>query len=131
MAEGLGQAIGSIVGAWKSVSARKILQGTPTLRTPTTGTATPSIPTPGIPTLGTATTLGRFPINPPGGGRRPGKRHVWQVDYYDRFIRNEQHYRAAADYIHQNPVKAGLVARAQDWPWSSIRFAEREWPGSL
>jgi putative transposase len=54
----------------------------------------------------------------------PG-RHVWQPDYYDRFIRNERHYAAAVDYIHQNPVKAGLVARAEDWPWSSARDWER------
>jgi REP element-mobilizing transposase RayT len=51
--------------------------------------------------------------------------HVWQPDYYDRFIRNERHYAAAVDYIHQNPVKAGLVARAEDWPWSSAPEWER------
>lgn len=26
------------------------------------------------------------------------------------------------DYLHQNPVKAGLVARAVDWRWSSARW---------
>jgi hypothetical protein len=25
-----------------------------------------------------------------------------------------------ADYIHLNPVRAGLVERAEDWPWSSV-----------
>ncbi|HUI40513.1 MAG TPA: hypothetical protein VL523_00945 [Terriglobia bacterium] len=25
------------------------------------------------------------------------------------------------EYIHQNPVSAGLVERAEDWPWSSVR----------
>ena len=25
------------------------------------------------------------------------------------------------DYMHLNPVRAGLVARAVDWPWSSAR----------
>jgi hypothetical protein len=24
-------------------------------------------------------------------------------------------------YIHRNPVRAGLVARPEDWPWSSLR----------
>ena len=28
---------------------------------------------------------------------------------------------AMADYIHQNPVRRGLVNRAEDWPWSSAR----------
>jgi hypothetical protein len=30
-------------------------------------------------------------------------------------------------YIHHNPVKAGLVPRAEDWPWSSAR----EFTGTL
>ena len=25
------------------------------------------------------------------------------------------------EYIHLNPVRAGLVERAEDWPWSSVR----------
>ena len=44
---------------------------------------------------------------------------VWQPEYFDRFIRDEKHYRAVVDYIHGNPVKARLVAKTQDWPWSS------------
>lgn len=47
-------------------------------------------------------------------------RHVWQADYWDRFMRNERHYTATVEYIHQNPVKAGLVVRAEDWGWSSM-----------
>jgi putative transposase len=51
--------------------------------------------------------------------------HVWQADYYDRYMRNAEHYAATVEYIHQNPVKAGLVARAVDWPWSSAAKWER------
>jgi REP element-mobilizing transposase RayT len=43
----------------------------------------------------------------------------WAQDYYDRFIRDEAHYLKAVSYLHQNPVKAGLVASAEAWPWSS------------
>jgi REP element-mobilizing transposase RayT len=50
----------------------------------------------------------------------PAKTRIWQADYWDRFIRNERHYHATVDYIHQNPVKAGLAAKAEDWPWSSM-----------
>jgi putative transposase len=32
---------------------------------------------------------------------------------------DEDHLIAAFRYVALNPVKAGLVARAQDWPWSS------------
>ena len=30
----------------------------------------------------------------------------------------------ARRYIEQNPVKAGLVRQAKDWPWSSARFRD-------
>lgn len=46
-------------------------------------------------------------------------RHIWQPEYYDRFIRNEEQYAATIAYIHENPVGAGLVARPEEWPWSS------------
>jgi putative transposase len=43
----------------------------------------------------------------------------------DRFaafvIRDEEHLRAAAEYVLQNPVRAGLCRRADDWPWSAAR----------
>ncbi|HEU5079540.1 MAG TPA: transposase [Opitutaceae bacterium] len=48
-----------------------------------------------------------------------GDARVWQREYFDRFIRNEEHYAAAVRYIHENPVKAGLVRKASDWEWSS------------
>ncbi|MBK9973941.1 MAG: transposase [Planctomycetes bacterium] len=49
----------------------------------------------------------------------PVPKPVWHREYWDRYIRNERHFRTVVDYIHNNPVKAGLVARPQDWPWSS------------
>ncbi len=45
---------------------------------------------------------------------------LWQEDYWDRYIRNTRHFEAAARYIRENPVKAGLVKSARDWPWSSL-----------
>jgi REP element-mobilizing transposase RayT len=43
----------------------------------------------------------------------------WMEDYYDRFIRDENHLNDAIAYIEQNPVKAGLVSNAIDWKYSS------------
>ena len=40
-------------------------------------------------------------------------------EYWDRYIRNDSHLRHTIDYIHQNPVKAGLCREPPDWPWSS------------
>lgn len=44
---------------------------------------------------------------------------VWARGYWDRFIRDEQHFRTAVNYIHENPVKAGLCKAADSWRWSS------------
>lgn len=46
----------------------------------------------------------------------------WQDDYFDRFIRDEDHLRRVVHYIESNPVKARLVACAAEWPWGSARF---------
>ena len=61
------------------------------------------------------------PMLPPAPSQVPVRR-VWQREYWDRFIRNEPHFDAAREYIHNNPVKAGLVARSEDWEWSSARL---------
>ena len=45
----------------------------------------------------------------------------WYPAYFDRHIRDERHYLASIAYIHNNPVKAGLVADAVDWWFSSAR----------
>lgn len=49
---------------------------------------------------------------------------LWQRDYHDRYIRDDEHFAAALAYIHDNPVKAGLVARAEDWPFGSARLLD-------
>lgn len=55
----------------------------------------------------------------------PGPR-FWMRDYWDRYIRNEAHLRAVVEYVHQNPVKAGLVELSHEWRWSSAwRLGER------
>lgn len=43
----------------------------------------------------------------------------WARDYYDRYIRNDEHMAQAIHYIEQNPVKAGLVQTAEAWRFSS------------
>jgi putative transposase len=45
----------------------------------------------------------------------------WQQDYFDTLIRDSEHMAKALRYVEQNPVKAGLVRNARDWPWSSAR----------
>jgi REP element-mobilizing transposase RayT len=50
---------------------------------------------------------------------------VWHREYWDRYIRNQRHFAQAVEYIHLNPVKAGLVGRAESWRWSSA-YANQE-----
>jgi len=44
---------------------------------------------------------------------------LWQEDYFDTFMRDDEHQGIERAYIEGNPVGAGLVQRACDWPWSS------------
>lgn len=43
----------------------------------------------------------------------------WMPDYYDRFMRDAHHLAVEVAYIENNPVKAGLVKNAAEWPFSS------------
>jgi putative transposase len=55
---------------------------------------------------------------------RPGKwcfRYWQEGPGYDRNLKTPRAIEASIDYIHANPVKRGLCARAEDWPWSSYR----------
>jgi putative transposase len=45
----------------------------------------------------------------------------WQKRYYDRNEWNHKEFLEKLKYIHRNPVKRGLVERAEDWKWSSFR----------
>ncbi len=53
----------------------------------------------------------------------------WAKEYFDRFIRDSRHFENAMRYIHENPVRAGLVAKAEDWEFSSA-YGVRRYPGS-
>jgi putative transposase len=45
---------------------------------------------------------------------------LWQEGFFDRGIRSTRQLAAQIDYIHLNPIRAGLVGGAEQWPWSSI-----------
>lgn len=51
--------------------------------------------------------------------RRGHKGRFWSRDYFDRFMRDEDHRRQVIEYIEDNPVKARLVSRPEEWRWSS------------
>lgn len=42
---------------------------------------------------------------------------VWQSEFFDHVLRSAENYGEKWNYVHDNPVRAGLVSRAEDWPW--------------
>ncbi len=57
-------------------------------------------------------------INPSRKSKR--ERGIWQRRYWEHQIRDDDDMDKHVAYIHFNPVKHGYVARAADWPHSSI-----------
>ena len=53
---------------------------------------------------------------------RSAQRPFWQARYYDFNVRGGDKFTEKLRYIHRNPVVRGLVARPEDWPWSSYRY---------
>ena len=45
----------------------------------------------------------------------------WHGESYDHFVRDADEHARIVHYIRQNPVKAGLVQKAEDWPWTFVR----------
>jgi putative DNA methylase len=52
------------------------------------------------------------------------KGQFWAPECFDRYIRDWRHFDAVIRYIENNPVKARLCKRPEDWPFSS---AALEW----
>jgi putative transposase len=51
------------------------------------------------------------------------RRRFWQPGGgYDRNVVEMPTLQQMIDYIHANPVRRGLVARPEDWKWSSARW---------
>lgn len=47
---------------------------------------------------------------------------LWQADYWDTFMRDNDHEQQTIRYIENNPVKAKLVTDKKDWPWGSWSY---------
>ena len=50
----------------------------------------------------------------------------WQPNFFDHIVRSAASYSEKWEYVYQNPVRAGLVQSADEWPYSgqivSIRY---------
>lgn len=52
---------------------------------------------------------------------RRGEKGVWQRRYWSHAIEGDEDLAAHREWMIEAPVRAGLVARAADWPWGSGR----------
>ena len=46
----------------------------------------------------------------------------WQKTFFDHVLRNSEAYNEKWEYVAENPVRAGLVKRAEDWPFQGEIF---------
>lgn len=44
---------------------------------------------------------------------------MWQHQFWDRFVRHAKEFEQRLAYLYLNPVRKGLVAKPEDWRWSS------------
>ncbi len=47
---------------------------------------------------------------------------LWQRRFYPFSVFTEKKRQEKLKYMHNNPVKRGLVSSPENWPWSSWRF---------
>ncbi|MDR1145645.1 MAG: transposase [Verrucomicrobiales bacterium] len=90
-------ALSAVVKAWKSFTAHWALAHWNSLGAPSSPTACAKKPT-------------RTSAPP---------EHFWQREVWDRYLRDERHWHATIEYIHNNPVQAGLCQTPAQWHWSS------------
>jgi putative transposase len=48
----------------------------------------------------------------------------WQRGYWEHLIRDDNDLENAVNYIHENPLKHGLVKNIEDWPYSTWHKSE-------
>jgi len=50
------------------------------------------------------------------------KTRIWQHQFLDHVVRDEEDYRKHIEYIHNNPVKHNLCKEPWEYRWSSYRY---------
>lgn len=50
-----------------------------------------------------------------------GDAKLWQDRFDDLMLKTDSQFKIKLDYIHNNPVKSGLVEHPEDWPYSSYK----------
>jgi putative transposase len=56
-----------------------------------------------------------------------GTGHLYQGRYTSVPVQGDKHLFSLVRYVEANPLRAGLVSRAQEWPWSSLGAIGTRW----
>jgi len=51
--------------------------------------------------------------------------HLWQDRFKSRLIEKDNYLLGCINYIENNPLRAGLVSRIKEYPWSSYIYRQR------
>jgi putative transposase len=54
--------------------------------------------------------------------RRGSSGRVWQGRFKAFAIERDDHLLTVMRYVERNPLRAGLVTRAENWPWGSLAW---------
>ena len=79
--------------------------------------------TPGRPALRDFRRVGAWSVDKAG--------EIWNKRFYDFPVWSEKKRVEKLRYMHENPVRAGLVLEPQQWPWSSYRAYIYDEPGPV
>ena len=44
----------------------------------------------------------------------------WQEAYHDRMVRDDEEFENQLNYVRENPLRAGFVEKAEDWPYTEV-----------
>jgi putative transposase len=50
--------------------------------------------------------------------RTETSRPIWQRGFFDHLLRSAESYGQKWNYVRENSVRAGLVEKAEDWPYA-------------
>jgi len=54
------------------------------------------------------------------------KGRIWEEGFFDHILRSDESYSQKWNYVRENPVRAGLVKSAADWPYQGeILYIDR------
>ncbi len=49
-----------------------------------------------------------------------GEKHIYQGRFKSFPVQDDAHFLTVCRYVERNALRAGLVARAEDWKWGSL-----------